>query len=140
MAQEMNLSPASGDPIRVAAVKVSHDFLATLGISPTLGRSFTAAEDTARGPNVVLISDSYWLRGFHHDAGVLGETVRLDEQPYTIVGVVPDAADFGIVEVLSKAAYGRGFADRGERTRIDVWMPLQADPETLPRETHPIFV
>jgi putative ABC transport system permease protein len=56
------------------------------------------------------------------------------------VGVVPDVTDFGILQVLSAAAYSRGFADRGDRTRVDLWMPLQPDPESFPRETHPIFL
>jgi putative ABC transport system permease protein len=54
--------------------------------------------------------------------------------------VVPDASDFGALQLLSAAAYSRSFADRGEATRVDVWIPLRADPETLPRQTHPIFM
>ena len=57
-----------------------------------------------------------------------------------IVGVVADASDFGTLQLLSAAAYSRSFADCGEATRVDVWIPLRADPKTLPRETHPIFM
>ncbi len=56
------------------------------------------------------------------------------------MGVVPDATEFGTLQVLSAAAYGRAFADRGERVPVDVWLPLQADPRALPRSTHPIFM
>ena len=66
--------------------------------------------------------------------------LRLDERPHTIVGVVTDASDFGTLQLLSAAAYSRSFADRGEATRVDVWIPLRADPKALPRETHPIFM
>ena len=51
-----------------------------------------------------------------------------------------DASDFGTLQLLSAAAYSRSFADRGEATRVDVWIPLRADPKALPRETHPIFM
>ena len=56
-----------------------------------------------------------------------------------MVGVVPDAADFGMAQILSAAAYRRGFADRGAGRRVDVWLPLQPNPESYPRDTHPIF-
>ena len=57
-----------------------------------------------------------------------------------IVGVMPDGADFGVLQILSAAAYSRGFADRGMRSDVDIWMPMQGDVHQLPRSTHPIFV
>jgi putative ABC transport system permease protein len=56
------------------------------------------------------------------------------------VGVLPAGADFGTLQVLGAAAYGRGFAERGGQTRVDLWVPLQPDPVSLPRQTHPILV
>src|SRR5262249_61096230 len=44
------------------------------------------------------------------------------------------------LQILSTAAYSRSFVDRGQAARVDVWMPLQPNPTTLPRETHPIFL
>jgi predicted permease len=49
-------------------------------------------------------------------------------------------SDFGILQILTSAAYGRSFADRGERSAVDVWTPLQADAQSLPRSTHPVLV
>jgi putative ABC transport system permease protein len=86
-----------------------------------------------------MISDSLWARAFGRDPAAIGNAVRLDDRAVTIVGVLPDAADFGMRQILSAAAYSRGFADRGERVRVDVWLPLQPDPDTLPRDTHPVF-
>jgi predicted permease len=139
-AGEMNLTPAAGDPVRLVAMSVTHELLPMVGITPIVGRTFTEREDARRGPNVALISESLWERSLGRDPAVVGETLRLDEKPYSVVGVVPDEADFGLLQVLSAAAYSRGFADRSERTRVDVWTPLQPDPESLPRDTHPIFV
>ncbi len=53
---------------------------------------------------------------------------------------MPDGADFGVLQILSSAAYSRGFADRGMKADVDIWMPLQGDVQQLPRSTHPIFV
>lgn len=137
---EVNLAPAAGDPFRLAALNVTHGFLPALGIAPVAGRSFTEEEDRAGGPNVAMISESLWERSYGRDPAALGETIRLDETPFTIVGVAPDVADFGILQVLSAAAYSRSFADQGGSRKVDVWMPMQADPKSLPRDTHPIFV
>jgi predicted permease len=140
IATELNLTPASGDPVRLAGLRVSHDFLPMLGIHPVAGRHFSQDEDRANGPRVALISQSLWERSLGRDRGVVGSTIRLNERPYTIVGVVPDAADFGVLQILTRAAYSRSFADRGTGVRVDVWAPLQPNPESSPRETHPLFV
>jgi putative ABC transport system permease protein len=137
---EASLSAPGGEPVRLALLRTTYHFLPMMGIAPSLGRGFTEEEDRPNGPRVAMISQSLWERAFGSDPGVVGRTARLDEQPYEIVGVVPDAADFGVLQILSAAAYSRGFADRGERSRVDVWIPLQADPQRLPRSTHPIFM
>src|SRR5262245_27347516 len=49
-------------------------------------------------------------------------------------------ADFGVFQILSAADYSRSFADRGARAAVDVWLPLQHTPQTMPRSTHPIFM
>jgi predicted permease len=77
---------------------------------------------------------------FGRDPAAIGATIRIDDLPRTVVGIVPDVADFGILQVLSAAAYARGFADRGERGRVQVWMPLEPSANQLPRTTHPLFV
>jgi len=140
MAQEVNLKPPGSDPIRLAALQVTSRFLPMLGMMPVGGRHFTDAEDRPGGMNVVMISESLWEHSFNGDPAAIGQTIRLDEVPYTIVGVVPRSADFGVVQILSAAAYSRGFVDRDAATRVDIWLPLRADPQSLPRSTHPIFV
>ena len=139
-AGEVNLTPPGGDPVRLVALNVTSRLLPMVGVAPIVGRTFNEQDDVRHGPSVVLISESLWGRLLDRDPAVVGRTVRLNERPFTIVGVVPDEADFGVLQVLSAAAYSRGFADRGEHTRVDLWMPLQPDPESFPRETHPIFM
>jgi putative ABC transport system permease protein len=139
-AGEATLTPAQGDPSRLAALAVSHDFLSTVGIAPLLGRDFRAEEDQPGGPAAVLISERLWEQLFSRDPNVLGRTLRLDDVARPIVGVVPDGAEFGMLQVLEAAAYSRGFADRGGRVQVDVWVPLKPNPLANPRYNHPIFI
>jgi predicted permease len=140
MADEMNLAPHWGEPRRVPVLRVSYDLLPMLGVEPLIGRAFSAVEDTPGGGERALISELLWEREFNRDPNIVGETVRLDDRPWTIVGVMRRGTDFGVLQILSAAAYSRSFADRGERSEIEIWAPLQADPRALPRSTHPIFV
>ncbi|HEU4935850.1 MAG TPA: ABC transporter permease [Vicinamibacterales bacterium] len=139
-AGEINLTPEHGDPVRLPVLNVSVETLPMLGLQPIAGRAFTAEEDRPNGPSVVLISEGLWERAFQRRNTAVGSALRLDDRPYTIVGIMPAGADFGVLQILSAAAYSRGFADRGFKTDIDIWTPLQADPQQLPRSTHPIFV
>jgi predicted permease len=138
-AGEANLTPSRADPIRLAGLSVTWDLIPSLGVEPLAGRGFTADEGRPNGPRVALISASLWERVFAHDPHVIGKTLRLNDVPFGIVGVVPDAADFGVLQILTKAAYSRSFADRGDRVRVDVWLPLQPNPAAL-RDTHGIFM
>jgi putative ABC transport system permease protein len=140
IAGDATLTPENGEPARVASMAVTHGLLPLLGIDPLVGRTFTPNEDTTGGPAVALISEALWQRVFFRDPGVIGRTLRIDDRPWTVIGVVPADADFGILQVLSAADYSRGFADRDPRSQVDVWMPLQADPERLVRDTHPLIM
>jgi putative ABC transport system permease protein len=140
MTAEVNLTPGAGDPVRLPMLQVSAETLPMLGIQPLAGRTFTAEEDRAGGPAAVLISESLWGRLFGRSATALGSTLRLDDRPHTIIGVMPEGSDFGVLQILSAAAYSRGFADRGMKVSVDLWAPLQADEQQLPRSTHPIFI
>jgi putative ABC transport system permease protein len=136
---DVNVTPASGDPFRIAALAATHQFLPLVGIQPLAGRAFTADEDKPGATRVAIISERLWEREFQRDPNLARQALRLNEVPHAIVGVVPDDADFGVLQILSAAAYGRSFADRG-RVDVDIWLPLRADPRTASRDNHPIFV
>jgi putative ABC transport system permease protein len=133
-------TPLSGPPTRVPALAVSHEFLPMLGLQPLSGRAFLPEEDVAGGPPVVIISAALRQDYFSRDADAVGRTIRISEREYTIVGVMPEGADFGVLQLLRAAAYSRGFADRFDRTRVDLWFPLQVDPAQTSRDNHPILV
>ncbi len=82
---EMNLARVDGEPVRAAAAAVTHNLTALLGVSPTLGRAISEAEDRPGGERVTLLADGFWRRSYGADPGVLGRTLVLDDEPYTVV-------------------------------------------------------
>ena len=79
----------SNEPERVAAAKVSTEFFNILGVEPLLGRTIAANEQGPNGERVLVISHGLWQRRFGGDKGVLGQKVALDDEPFTIIGVMP---------------------------------------------------
>jgi putative ABC transport system permease protein len=77
------------EPERVAPAKVSGEFFSTLGVEPMLGRAILPEDQGPNGERALVISHSLWQRRFGGDSNVLGKTVALDDEPYTIVGVMP---------------------------------------------------
>jgi putative ABC transport system permease protein len=136
---ELNLTVENGDPSRLAALAVSHEFFPMVGLQPIRGRTFSEEEDRPGGPPVALIGEALWEQLFSRDPQAIGRVIRLNDLSYTVVGVMPGSADFGALQILGAAAYSRGFADRGGRRRVDLWIPLRPDP-AAPRGNHPIFV
>jgi putative ABC transport system permease protein len=79
---------------RINGASVTADFAKALAIQPVLGRFFTAEEDVPKGPNLVVIGHALWHERFGGRADVLGQTLRLNSRPYTIIGVLPPEAEF----------------------------------------------
>src|SRR5450432_1488029 len=85
-----NLSGLEGrDPEQISGALVTANFFDVIGLTPQLGRVFTAEEDRVGGPLVAVISDKLWQRVFQRDPNILGRSVNLGNQPYTVVGVMP---------------------------------------------------
>ena len=105
---------------RIPSQNVTANLFDLLGVRPEFGRIFSAAEDSVGGPAVALISHSLWQRRFASSPDVLGRPITLDNQSYSIVGVMPP--DF---EILQQAA--------------DVILPFEPWARTLPddRDWHP---
>jgi len=93
---------------RVIGAQVTHTMLDVLGLKPAIGRNFQPVEDESPGAKVVLLSYDLWQRIFHGDGGVIGRVLKLDEQAYIVIGVLPREAVF---------------PDRAE-----LWTPLAPDP------------
>lgn len=89
-----NVTPSSGEPARVRGTIASSTFFDVLGVSPILGRGFTREDaEPGRGQSVVL-SFGFWQRQFAGKPDVINQTVRLNGQPYTVIGVMPATLNF----------------------------------------------
>src|SRR5215470_3223696 len=76
----------SGTPELVTGLQVTTEFLSVLGVTPMLGRGFVAGEDVQGGNNRVLVlAHQFWQRRYGGDAGVIGQTVSLNQIPYTVI-------------------------------------------------------
>jgi putative ABC transport system permease protein len=113
----------AGEPERLNLRMATAPLFPLLGVNAILGRTFLAEEDRAGGPPVAILSYGLWRRRFGGSRDVLGKSVTLDAQPYTVVGVLPSG-----FELLQPA---------------DVFLPFTPWAKTLPddRNWHPgIFV
>ncbi|PYR91380.1 MAG: multidrug ABC transporter substrate-binding protein [Acidobacteria bacterium] len=79
------------------AVGGSGNFFEVLGVPLALGRNFTGDECRFNGPHVAILSDAFWRRRFAGDPTVVGRALTLNDEPTTIVGVLPSAFDFDAI-------------------------------------------
>jgi predicted permease len=134
-----------GNPARLDCARVEGNFLPTLGVSPVVGRNFTASEDRPNGPRVAMIAYSLWLSRFRMDPAAVGKLIRIDGNATEIVGVLPkgfemprlQAADVLLPEALDVAAERR--ADPGH----PMWAYARLKPgvsmEQAKAELEPLF-
>lgn len=102
-----NLTGA-GEPERVQGAYVSPSFFSLLRINPLLGRAFLPEEEQPAAPRVVILSHRLWQRHFDADSNLIGESVTLDGESFTVIGVLPPRSPFGF-------------------EYVDVWVPLTLD-------------
>lgn len=89
----MNLNGA-GEPLRVSGAWVSSNMFGVLHVAPQVGRLFTPEEDAEGAPGTVILSYGLWFDAFGGAAAAVGKEIRLDDQNYTVVGVMPRSFSF----------------------------------------------
>jgi putative ABC transport system permease protein len=105
----------SGHTERLEGATVTHDFFRALRQEPLLGRTFLPQEVTPGNNHVIILSHNLWQRRFGGDAGVLGQTLKLNNVPTVVVGVMPpefdfpDAAEFWVPVGLNSNSPGTAF-------------------------------
>ena len=87
-ARSWNLT-GSGEPMRVDGEAVSAALFRVLQVAPILGRTFTSEDDTPAGASVALLAHGFWIDRFGGDPKMVGQTIRLNDRPYTVIGVMP---------------------------------------------------
>ena len=76
-------------PERPDGQSVTANYFYMLGVQPALGRGFQPADGVYPGPRVVMLSDNLWRRRFAADPGILGRPIKLNDDNYTVIGVMP---------------------------------------------------
>jgi predicted permease len=107
-----------GDPLRIHQTEVSRDFFSLFGARPAVGRLFVAEDFDAT--NVAVLDHGTWSRVFGADPDVVGRTIRVDDAPYEVIGVVSD----GFVQ--PEAIYHR-------ESGSDIWLTLDLTEEEFER-------
>jgi putative ABC transport system permease protein len=92
---------------RLTGQRVSASYFSVLGVAPRIGRAFTSDEDRFGSPDVVVLSDGLWRGHFSSDPAIVGRTIRLQDRPFVVVGVMPPSFE----NVLFPSA--------------ELWAPLQ---------------
>lgn len=106
----------AGEPAVVNAARMTAGVFPTLGVSPLLGRVFTAQEDRQHDP-VAVLSYAAWMSRFSGNPQIVGTKILLDRKPYLIVGVMPRSFEFPLVP--------------GRMSNAELWVPMSFTPDEL---------
>jgi putative ABC transport system permease protein len=102
---------AGAETNRVNGTRVTVDFFSVLGVKPAAGRNFTPQEDAPGGERVVILSHALWQQSFGGDPQLVGQQLKVDGQPHTVVGIMPP-----------------GF--RFPQDDVELWLPYALDPNS----------
>ncbi|HEU0177797.1 MAG TPA: ABC transporter permease [Blastocatellia bacterium] len=83
-----------GDPLQLESAKVTGRFFSVLGAQAALGRVFDESEDQVNGAKVVVLGDQLWRERFSADPKIIGRTITLSQQGFTVIGVMPPTFAF----------------------------------------------
>ena len=85
-----------GEPEQVFAPSASANFFSVLGVDPIIGRTFQPGEDKPGAPRVVVLTYGLWQRRFGGDKGIIGQSLTISGDSYTVVGVLPASFQFAL--------------------------------------------
>ncbi len=128
--ESRNLSGIPGrDPERVSCASVTRNLFNVVGMSAQIGRSFSEDEDKVGAPPVGVISDRLWRRAFNADPSVLGRSITLHDQNYTVIGVMPpqmtSPQDTDVWLSMMRRSNNPAWMDRSHHPMIYVWGKLK---------------
>jgi putative ABC transport system permease protein len=128
--ESRNLSGVPGrDPERISCASVTRNFFDILGLPPKIGRTFAEDEDKVGAPPAVVISDRLWQRAFNRDPGVLGSSITLHDENFTVIGVMPPQVtspqDTDVWLSMMRRSNNPVWMDRSIHPMIYVWGKLK---------------
>jgi hypothetical protein len=92
----LNLT-GDGDAVQATVARVTPNFFSLLGVNPQMGRAFSEDEGRPEGKQVAMLTNAFWQSYYHGDPSIVGRTIHLDENAYTVVGVLPANVPFEFV-------------------------------------------
>ncbi len=125
----LNLT-GTGEPVRLGAVRASANLFSLVGATPMLGRTFLPEEDRAEAERVVVLSNALWQSRFGSRREIIGQPLTLNNQTYTVVGVMPPSFQFPV---------GFGYLGRVLNDPIDIYVPLAPDGHETERGHYSFF-
>ncbi len=124
---DTNFNLTGGDqPERVAGLRVSANLFSLLGVNPARGRWFAPGEDKPGAGHVLILSYGLWQRSFGGNSNLVNQTVQLNGQSYTVVGVMPPTFKF-------PPAFSATTTSEELISNADLWVPLTTDDVPLIR-------
>lgn len=110
------------EPVRITSLAVSPSLFQVLGVDAGLGRTFLPEEEVPGNERLVILSQASWATRFGSDPEIIGRTIVLDGEPYTVVGVMP-----------------RGFQFPADDPSVEMWSPLTLDLNALLSRPHRMY-
>ena len=105
------------NPVQLRGGRVSAHFFEIFGIQPALGRAFGPDEDQLGKNKIVILSHVLWVNQFGADRSIIGRAILLDNEPHTVIGVLPSGSAF-------------------DRAANQLWRPLAFEPSNMTRDFH----
>jgi predicted permease len=122
---DVQLSGA-GEPVMLHVFRVTGGYFRVLGSTPSRGREFTTADEIPAQGRVAILSDRLWRERFAADPGMVGRTIRLNAQPYTVVGVMPAGLQHP----------GNDYHAVADGDTVDLWLPFAYEGDPSRRGSH----
>jgi putative ABC transport system permease protein len=85
----VDMTLGSGEPVRLTALQTTAAFFDVFQLPPLIGRTYSERSDVPGGPRLAVVGEGMWQQHFGSDAGIVGRTIRLNDQPFTVIGVMP---------------------------------------------------
>ncbi len=120
----LNAALDGGLTERITVEAVTGNYFDMLRLAPLAGRTLNSEDDRTDASSVIMIAEPLWRSRFHADRGVVGKSVRIEGQPFTVVGVVPDRLE----------GMNLNWA-----TPPQIWVPLRSMPLLLPQMPATVF-
>ena len=111
---------------RLTALGVSKDYFHVLGFRQALGQVFEAAHELKGNEHAVVVSDGLWRRRFNADPSIVGRKLILDEQAYTVIGVMPPGFQHA----------GGDYRSPSHGSTVDAWRPFTFPTNRRARGSH----